>query len=138
MTDALPIVIEYLYAIEPGAYDANDNWRTAHVIQLRITKKTVKRIYYVRPERDLHPRTAFVNRQAIERDGEVVNRSRSWWEADIRVYLTPPTINELPARPDPSTLRAAMANAHPDRGGSDAAFIAARARYQAAREEPTG
>ena len=31
-------------------------------------------------------------------------------------------------------LKAAMVAAHPDKGGSSAAFIAARARYVAARE----
>jgi hypothetical protein len=35
--------------------------------------------------------------------------------------------------PDLPALKAEMAAAHPDRGGSNAAFIEARARYVAAR-----
>ena len=36
--------------------------------------------------------------------------------------------------PDLGALKAAMASAHPDRGGSSAAFIEARARYVAVRD----
>ena len=38
---------------------------------------------------------------------------------------------------DMATLRTAMLNAHPDRGGSAAAFIAARAAFVAARDGTT-
>ena len=40
---------------------------------------------------------------------------------------------EEPAPPDLRELKAAMAAAHPDKGGSSAAFIAARAAYVAIR-----
>jgi hypothetical protein len=71
---------------------------------------------------------------------------RRWWRetdystqpasdrllADLHVLLArgplqPPTVDDLQG------LKAAMASAHPDRGGSSAAFIAARAKYVAAR-----
>jgi hypothetical protein len=92
--------------------------------QFRIIKKTARRIYYL-DERYGH-RTRFVDRQKIECDGNIHN-----W-----LYLQPPqpeTHNE-PA-PDLSHLKAEMAAAHPDRGGSNAAFIEARARYVAARRQ---
>ncbi|MFI9244189.1 hypothetical protein ACIGXF_16725 [Streptomyces sp. NPDC053086] len=121
--------IEYLYAIEAEGYDGNDDWHPTRVVQFQVTKKTPKRIYYRtrdgRPER-------FVDRLALERDGQVVRRSAGWWEPDLRVYLNPPVIEQ--AQPASlAELKAVMAAAHPDRGGTDEAFIAARARYEAAR-----
>lgn len=121
--------VEYLYAIEAEGYDGNDDWHPARVVQFQITKKTPKRIYYRtrdgRPER-------FVDRLALERDGQVVRRSAGWWEPDLRVYLKPPVIEQA-KKPTVAELKAAMAAAHPDRGGSDEAFIAARGRYETAR-----
>ena len=46
-----------------------------------------------------------------------------------------PTPAETESLPDLHRLKAQMAAAHPDRGGSNAAFIAARARYVAARRQ---
>lgn len=43
------------------------------------------------------------------------------------------TLLRRPTPPSLPELRAAMADAHPDRGGSDEAFIAARQRYERAR-----
>ncbi|MFI6491256.1 hypothetical protein [Streptomyces sp. NPDC050564] len=88
-----------------------------------ITKKTSKRIYFT-----LSGRTGFVDRQQIEADGEIY-----YGRSMRRLHLTPP---DIPTRPKPQSLadlKAAMAAAHPDRGGSDEAFIAARDRYEQAR-----
>ena len=68
-------------------------------------------------------------------------RQRWWRETD---YSKQPASDQLladlhvllcrgPAAGDLHGLKAAMAAAHPDRGGNSAAFIAARATYVAAR-----
>ena len=51
-------------------------------------------------------------------------------ELDLTVHLSPP-----PPVPEPSLaqLRRAAADAHPDRGGSAGAFMAAHARYVEAK-----
>ncbi|MFJ8871057.1 hypothetical protein ACIRD6_35560 [Streptomyces sp. NPDC102473] len=93
------------------------------VLCWEITKKTPKRIYF---DRNGHP--GFVDRQRIEADGEI----RHGYTRRL-LHLKPP---EIPGRPKPPSLpelKQAMADAHPDRGGTDAAFIAARARYEQAR-----
>lgn len=125
--------VEYLYGVATGRYDADDEWQPASVVSFRITRKTPKRIYYVRSERipgDVV--IGYVDRLRLEADGEVCNRSAGWWSPDYRLYLTPPVL-EQPAVPDLGGLKAAMAAAHPDRGGTDEAFIAARGRYERAR-----
>jgi len=50
-------------------------------------------------------------------------------DLDLTVHLSPPPV---PA-PSLGQLRRAAADAHPDRGGSAAAFMAAHAAYRAAR-----
>jgi hypothetical protein len=117
--------------------------------RFQILKKTKQRIYYSSQPlvledensryntRDLTDyRVKFINRQKIERDGEIwSHRSSGWWEADARLYLAPPTPQAEPAPPDLRELKAAMAAAHPDRGGSHEAFIAARRAYVEARRK---
>ncbi|MBH0245845.1 hypothetical protein I3W98_28000, partial [Streptomyces cavourensis] len=49
------------------------------------------------------------------------------------LHLNPPEIPSQPKPPSLAELKAAMAAAHPDRGGTDEAFIAARVRYERAR-----
>jgi len=104
-----------------------------HVERLRITKKTAKRIYYLRFESTLCTKTGFVDRQQLEAEGQVRRRSARWWEGDATVYAErpdPPVWFYLgEQQPDLSTLRAEMATAHPDRGGTSEAFIEARRRY---------
>lgn len=130
-TEAVPV--EFLYAIESEHHDGNDDWVPACVVSFRITKKTPKRIYYIRRERipgDLE--IGYVNRQKIEADGEIYNHGAGgWWAPDFHLHLTPPEIQQH-RRPNLAELKAAMAAAHPDRGGTDAAFIAARERYERA------
>lgn len=128
-----PAPVEFLYAIHQG-YDANDDWKPAHVVSFRVTKKTPKRIYYVRRERipgDLE--IGYVNRQKIEATGEIYNHGAGgWWSPDFHLYLNPPEVPQY-AKPDLAALKAAMHAAHPDRGGTDEAFIAARERYERAQ-----
>ena len=138
-----PEQVEYLYAIATGVADDSRFDTGPHVVRFRITRKTSRRIYYVRAERG-HQRPdgtwcpvteiGYIDRQAIERDGEIRRRSAGWWEVDGTLYLRPPELPDQTPRPDLGELKAAMAAAHPDRGGTDAEFIAARARYENARD----
>lgn len=114
---------EYLYELWDANWDdgALGNYQ---ILRHEITKKTPKRIYFTYG----NGRTGFVDRQKIEAEGEIYHGYTL-----RRLLLTPP---EIPSRPKPESLaelRKAMADAHPDRGGSDEAFIAARTRYEQAR-----
>jgi hypothetical protein len=126
-------IIEYLYG-----YDR----------RFPIVKKTKQRIYY-RPiplplrdddadqgyplEFEYRP-VRFVDRQKLERDGEIWVRDKgrgcSAW-----LFLKPPQRKAEPTPVDLRALKAEMAAAHPDHGGTSAAFIAARQRYLAALRE---
>jgi hypothetical protein len=127
-------VVEYLYAVAAAHRDDDNDWIPARVVSFRITRKTPKRIYYVRSERRPgDTEIGYVDRQKLEADGEVVNRSVGWWAPDFRLHAAPPELEpERATAPDVKALKAAMAAAHPDRGGTDAAFIAARERYERA------
>jgi hypothetical protein len=122
VTSTDPAPREFLYEL----WDANwDDGPLGHweIHRHEITRKTAKRIYIT-----FRGRTAFVDRQQIETDGEIFYRP-----AARTLYLAEP---EIPHRPKPLSLpelRKAMADAHPDRGGTDAEFIAARQRYERAR-----
>lgn len=133
-TDAGPV--EYLYGIQPRGDDAADQER---VVRFQITRKTARRIYYVRWRgRGDDVRIGFVSRQEIETNGEAYNRSGGWWAGDYHLYAAPP---ELPRyapltaaerKAELARLRREMGDAHPDRGGTAEGFMAARARYKAA------
>lgn len=129
-----PTPVEFLYGIEAGHDEGND-WVPTRVVRFRVTKKTPRRIYYL-PRDWGKPEQRFVDRLALERDGEVHRRSAGWWEPDLTVYLHPPVLEEV-RQPSVAELKAAMAAAHPDRGGTDEAFIAARHRYEKARDQAT-
>jgi hypothetical protein len=117
-----PAVIEFLYELWDANWDDGPlgNYK---IHQHPITRKTSQRIYFA-----IHGRAGFVDRQRIEADGAVFHRS-----FQRRLYLAPPEIPGPPKRPSLPELKAAMAAAHPDRGGTDAEFIAARQRYERAR-----
>jgi hypothetical protein len=120
MTDLAPA--EFLYEL----WDANWDDGPLGNYQIHrhpITKKTARRIYFV-----LSGRSGFVDRQKIEADGEIY-----YGRSMHRLHLAPPEIPTRPKLPRLAELKAAMAAAHPDRGGSDEAFIAARQRYEKAR-----
>jgi hypothetical protein len=147
-TDSNPV--EYLYGHTMGGEET-----AGCPVRFRITKRTAKRIFYVRKKEyiDLHgePRHSdfpniidldeetigFVNRQKLEADGEVYNHGVHWCEADWHLHVSLEHLlsgfacyREQDDKPiDLRQLKAEMAAAHPDRGGSSAAFIAARERY---------
>jgi hypothetical protein len=123
--------VEYLYGVD---YGEHTDFKSV-VVSFPITKKTAKRIYYVRSHRvpgDVE--IGYIDRQELESKGEVWRRSGGWWEDDLCLYAEPPDVElSRPSEPDLAELKAAMAAAHPDRGGTSEAFIAARRRYVAAR-----
>jgi hypothetical protein len=149
--------VEYLYGRERcwsewppcPCYELTGTARwNYHLVKFQIIKKTKRRIYYARrpwPLRDgddgccpldlIDSPIRFVDRQTLERDGEIwSHKTGGWWEGDARLYLEPPPPpkSQEAAPPDVRALKAAMAAAHPDKGGSNAAFITARANYLAA------
>jgi hypothetical protein len=139
VTDLAPI--EYLY----GTYTAEDGdgYVKTRVIPFRIVKKTAKRIFYVKDwihgETD---RLGSVDRRQLEATGEVYQRSRGYWNADFHLYAEIPDIDScrldrVALKAELVRLRTEMADVHPDRGGTDAAFIAARERYEAVRSRFT-
>jgi hypothetical protein len=137
-------VVEYLYGYTSGGEDFDGS-----PVRFRITKKTAKRIYYSRGYEYLdvggqvvgngplegYDYVGFVDRQKLEAEGEVYNRSRPW-RADWHIYATfDGCVGPQDQTPviDLTKLKAEMAAAHPDKGGSSAAFIEARKRYVDAR-----
>lgn len=122
--------VGYLYAIEPGRYALDDQtWIPGGIVQFPITKKTARRIYYLRPRYRSEWEPGYVDRQELERTGSV--RATRW----LMLFAEPPELPKPAAAPDLKELKAAMAAAHPDRGGTDAEFIAARDRYVKARRK---
>ncbi|MGW4825027.1 hypothetical protein ACWEP4_40495 [Streptomyces sp. NPDC004227] len=122
---ATPAPREFLYELWDANWD-DGPLGNYQILSHPITKKTAKRIYFTYSTGG--HRAGFVDRQKIEADGEICHGYTL-----RRLHLTPP---EIPCRPKPPSLpelRKAMADAHPDRGGTDAEFIAARARYERAR-----
>jgi hypothetical protein len=123
-----PALQEFLYELWDANWD-DGPLGNYQVLEHPITKKTAKRIYFTYSTGG--HRTGYVDRQKIEADGEIYHGYTM-----RRLHLTPP---EIPHRQKPASLaelKQAMADAHPDRGGSDEAFIAARARYEKARALP--
>lgn len=149
-------MIEYLYAREYCWSDGNPcscetltgmaRWNY-HIQKFQILKKTKQRIYYnskplpfeEKPDeysivRDMTDYgNGFVNQQTIEHEGKV-------WSGRRHLYLCPPPPPDHWWRDGERTppadirrelhhLKAEMAAAHPDKGGSSAAFIAARKAY---------
>ena len=119
---AAPAAVEFLYELWDANWDDGPmgNWQ---IHRNPITRKTARRIYFTR-----HGHSGFVDRQRIEADGEIWHRSLARY-----LHLTPPEIPNEPKPPSLTELKAAMAAAHPDVGGTDEAFIAARRRYEAAK-----
>jgi hypothetical protein len=114
--------VEYLY----NRYDD----------KFQIVKKTTKRIYYILATDEdtplfckLENPIRYIDREQIEREGEI------WTRENAHLFLKPPERHPLrdPAVADIRELKAAMGAAHPDAGGSNEAFIAARQAYVAVR-----
>ena len=114
--------VEYLYELWDANWDDGPygNWQ---IHKHEITRKTAKRIYIT-----FRGRTAFVDRHKIESVGEIFYRP-----AARILYLTEPNIPHQTKPPSLSELKQRMAEAHPDRGGTEEAFIAARRRYEKSR-----
>ena len=147
-SDARPT--EYLFAESQGYYD--DGRSYYHVYAFPIVRKTTKRIYYRRacfewlpeisaPDVSAFKRTfdddiGFADREELERTGESKKHGGSWSSVlrdDYHLFLRPPQPPQTePDLPDLAELKTAMAAAHPDRGGTSAAFIEARKAYEAA------
>lgn len=130
-------VVEYLYGYK-GCQGLSRS---------QIVKKTAKRICYlyrgeeiddhgdpivskynIRTSDTRDTTICYLNRQKLEANGHVHSLCSS-----LEGYLK----DWRRAEPDALDLRQlkqAMADAHPDRGGTNAAFIEARARYNAARK----
>jgi hypothetical protein len=144
-------ITEYLFA-EHRWYDEMDCRNRRGIYAFPITKKTAKRIYYKRGHYDWLPEienidptsywnenrsndaVGFVDREELEAKGEVYNHGRHWSDYDFHLRAKPPVRHEPePEPPDLAALKAEMAAARPDRGGSNAAFIEARKRYVEAR-----
>lgn len=114
-----PVKREFLYELWDRNWD-DGALGDYVVLQHPVTRITARRIYFTYS----NGRRGFVDRQKIEAEGEVYHGYTR-----RRLHLTEP---ELPSRPQPMSLpelKRQMVDAHPDRGGSDAEFIAARARY---------
>ncbi|MFI8265328.1 hypothetical protein [Streptomyces sp. NPDC085665] len=125
--------VEYLYAVDAGG-EHNDF--TAEVVAFRITRRTARRVYYVRDERRGEPVLGFVDRQALEADGQVRRAAKYAFEPYTTLYAAPPDLarNQGGAQQvDLTVLKQRMKQAHPDVGGTDAEFIAARDAYERAR-----
>lgn len=133
--------VEYVYGTH---HRVPDDWtmpEVREVIAYRVTRKTAARIYYIRDE--MHGQAGYVDRGALERERRAQRRSARWYEDDSTVYATREAaeaalgLDRAPAArtPDLRQLRLDMAAAHPDRGGTAEAFLAARKRYERARGE---
>jgi hypothetical protein len=146
--------VQYLY----GRYWYDSDMGDSHFVcyRFQVTRKTKKRIFYSRKPETLNPdgtpdgnclgsdyedRIGFVDRQVMERDGEIRHRGRHWSDRESHLYATfeacVPRRGEI-EEPDLLELKAAMAAAHPDKGGTSKTFIAARERYLAAKARQRG
>ncbi|MFJ5155755.1 hypothetical protein ACIQCF_30125 [Streptomyces sp. NPDC088353] len=130
-----------LYAIDFGYYDHGARqWVHSRVVRLPITKKTPRRIYYLRSSEPGEFEQGYIDRQHFEAHGWV------WSSRYNKIYAEPPEVPEdkpfdpapyraatVPSVDEVKRLKAEMAAAHPDRGGTSEAFITARQRYMEAR-----
>ncbi|WP_329103188.1 hypothetical protein [Streptomyces sp. NBC_01439] len=127
--------VEYLYGIDHGG-EHNDF--TSTVVQFRIIRRTARRIYYLNNHcTEREQGTRYVDRQELEAAGKVRRASRYAGEDFTTLYAAPPDLDERRRTEPPvdlGALRQRMADAHPDRGGTDAEFIAARTAYDRARQ----
>src|SRR5262249_33067 len=112
--------------------------------EFRIAKKTAKRIYYVKEADFGSAQIGFVSRHCVIDDWPGRRTWHDWQDFKdkfqprkrrkfARKPLPPEFWGELAEEIDLAQLKKMMAAAHPDKGGSSAAFIEARQRYVAAR-----
>ncbi len=165
-------VVEYLYAAYSSSWiDDMTGRRDQRVIAYQITRKTAKRIHYIRrkgtPEWNEPPVIGYISRdelaadtrcpgggypdlcehghQAAHGDGPGEIRTSRYHDYDYHLFASREAAENYLFRwerereretaerePEVKRLRMAMADAHPDRGGTAEAFIAARKRYERA------
>ncbi len=131
--------------------DAPANGSNTHAIeylyyrygsQYRITKKTAQRIYYIKDDHT-PDEIGFAPRRRVADDWPGLTWRDLYELEDKLGYRNAPRFflkpcpypdRDQPPKIDIHALKAAMAAAHPDRGGSNAEFIAARKAYVAAKE----
>ena len=146
-TDTNSNLVEYLYS--RAHHDGE-----IYLYRFQIAKRTAKRVYYLRKEEliDEHGGlyetgiedttyngvVGFVDRQQLEAEGFVWSNSDGHLYASlsrllaaVNRYIDP---GDPVEKPDLKKLKAEMVAAHPDKGRSSAAFIAARAAYEEALE----
>lgn len=139
-----------LYAIEAGYYDHGARrWVHSRMVRLPIAKKTAKRIYYLRSSEPEEFEQGYIDRQHFEAHGWVWSSryDKIWAQPpeipDDKPYVPPPfnpasyQTATVPSADELKRLKRAMADAHPDRGGTDAEFIAAHRKYEQARRRVT-
>lgn len=144
--DAKPV--EYLYGCSSYQDDMGE-W-VENLYRFRIIKKTAKRVFYfdeeeyidlhgdfvgIRNRHDGNPR--FIDRQKLEEKG-VVENGGHWCRRDGILWASLEGMLAARVRTsdgviDIRDLKAAMAAAHPDHGGTSEKFIAARRTYIEAR-----
>lgn len=134
--------VEFLYV--PSHYNNSYTGETRRWVQgVPIAKKTAKRIYY-QDDRG-HPgdiiKLRYIDRAKFERDGKIRIPDASYYLHGHMFFATEPAaeadLYTWNARPVPKVaikdLWQAMVDAHPDKGGTDEQFIAARERYELAK-----
>lgn len=129
----------HLYAIrETSTPDAPhyDPHRDREVVRIPVLKKTPKRVYYQHPDRH-RPRIGYVDRTELETNGKIAAPLGygfgGWLSPQGDLYLDPPDLTPPAPAPDIKELHRQMCDAHPDRGGTNEDFRAARHQYEKAR-----
>ncbi|WP_300610606.1 hypothetical protein [Trebonia sp.] len=117
-----------------------------------VVRKTARRLYYdTRRHEEDDPRLGYIDRQVLERDGKIWipgGHHNPWWLTGTHFYATREAAEDdlyrrqreqerkrQEAGPELRRLRMEMAAAHPDRGGTNERFIAAREAYERALQE---
>jgi hypothetical protein len=108
-------------------------------VQHQIVKKTKTRIFYNKREantwRETELELGFVDRTEVELpEGQDYYYDKKGRKLRRYWFLQPPLMPQIEKPKSLRELKAAMADAHPDRGGTSEAFIKARRAYEAARK----
>ncbi len=91
-----PCSYTHLYGIEPAHWEGEAEWVPARVVAFPITRATPGLIFYVRRDHGDQgtPEIGCVDRRRIEVYGDIYMSSRFRWEADTRLFLAPPSLDE--------------------------------------------
>jgi hypothetical protein len=130
-----PSPADFIYGAFVSSWvDDETGDHTRAVYPFQVIKRTPKFIYYMGP----YERRRRIDREAFERDGSIA--TRHYWEHDHHLFAAFEDAEKDIApfevgTPDVRQLRREMADAHPDAGGSNETFIAARQRYERGRAQ---